>query len=353
MTRENGSAGVGVGTIGSPAGGDRLPAGLGGSGHVASIDLGGTKILAAVFAPDGTIAGRAKKSTGKNRRYAAVVDRMAECVREAAAAAGVPASQLRAVGTGAPGPVELDTGVVKLAPNLDWENVPLRDELQNRLSIPAAVDNDVRVAVLAEHRVGAGRGVANMLGVWPGTGIGGGLVLNGQIYTGADNLAGEIGHMTIEAGGPKCGCGGRGHLEALASRTAIVRDIARAVKKGDKTILTKIAGRDVSGATSGDLAKAVAKGDKLVLKVVSRAAQYLALGIASAVNLLNPELVVLGGGVVEGLGDPFVAQIEAHLRQQPLLTSTGPVRLARSELGDDAGITGAALLARHLAAMRT
>src|SRR6266542_1855270 len=121
-----------------------------GDGYVAAIDLGGTKILAAVFGPDGEIAARAKKSTGKDHRYAAVIDRMAECVREAAAGAGVPASQLRAVGMGAPGPVDVETGLVKLAPNLDWENVPLRTELQNRLGIPAAIDNDVRVAVLAE-----------------------------------------------------------------------------------------------------------------------------------------------------------------------------------------------------------
>src|SRR5207302_2910156 len=132
-----------------------------GAGHVAAIDLGGTKILAAIFGPDGAVAGRAKKSTGKDHAYEAIVERMAECVREAAAAAGVPVSQLRAVGVGAPGPVDLDSGVIKLAPNLDWENVPLRTELQSRLGIPAAVDNDVRVAVLAEHAAGAGRGVAN------------------------------------------------------------------------------------------------------------------------------------------------------------------------------------------------
>jgi glucokinase len=317
---------------------------------VAAIDLGGTKILAAVFGPDGEIAGRAKKSTGKDHRPDAVVERMVECVREAAAAAGVPASHLRGVGVGAPGPVDVADGVIRLAPNLGWENVPLRDALARSLSIPAAVDNDVRVAVLAEHGVGAGRGVANMIGVWPGTGVGGGLVLDGRIYTGANSLAGEIGHITIEAGGPRCGCGGRGHLEAIASRTGIVREIARRVKKGEKTILTKFAGKNLADATSGDLAKALAKGDKLVTDVLDRAAQALGIGIASVANLLNPELVVMGGGVVEALGDPFVAQIERYVHEQPLRTSTGTLRLVKSELGDDAGITGAALLARRLAA---
>src|SRR6266542_5578393 len=194
-----------------------------GDGYVAAVDLGGTKILAAVFGPDGQIAARAKKATGKDHAPSAVIDRIAGCVRDAAADAGVAAMELRAVGLGAPGVCDVDAGVVKSAPNLDWIDVPLRAELQDRLSVPVALNNDVRVAVIAEHAVGAGRGVANMIGVWPGTGLGGGLILGGHLYTGTAGMAGEIGHTTVLAGGPKCGCGGRGHLEALASRTGIVR----------------------------------------------------------------------------------------------------------------------------------
>ena len=324
--------------------------GTAGDGYVAAIDLGGTKILAAIFAPDGRIASRAKMSTGKDRDPEAVIDRMAECVREAAAQAGVPAAALRAAGCGAPGPTNPHDGIVILAPNLGWQDVSLRQALQERLAIPVSIDNDVRVAARAEHGAGAGRGVRHMLAVWPGTGIGGGLVLDGEVYTGANNLAGEIGHIVVETDGPKCGCGGRGHLEAIASRTGIVKEIARQAKKGEKTVLSKYAGKDLTSATSGDLAKAVRKGDKLVTRVVDRAAKYLALGIASVANLLNPELVVLGGGVVEGLGDPFVERIAALVREQPLRTSAGAVRIVRSFFGDDAGITGACLLARRAAA---
>ena len=324
--------------------------GAAGSGHVAAVDLGGTKILAAVFGPDGQIAARAKKATGKDHTPAAVIDRIAACVREAALSAGVPARELRAVGVGAPGVCDVEAGIVKIAPNLDWIDVPLKTELQNRLAVPATVNNDVRVAVIAEHAVGAGRGVANMIGVWPGTGLGGGLILDGRLYTGTAGLAGEIGHTTVLAGGPKCGCGGRGHLEALASRTGIVREIARRVKKGDKTLLTKYAGKDVTTATSGDLAKAWAKGDRLVTKVLDQAAQYLAVGIASLANLLNPDLVVLGGGVTEALGDRFIDRVAALVKKQPLSTSTGSVRIVRAALGDDAGITGAAIIARRLLA---
>ena len=161
-------------------------------------------------------------------------------------------------------------------------------------------------------------------------------------------MAGAIGHTTVKAGGPKCGCGGRGHLEALCSRTAIVKELAKHVKRGDKTELTKIAGKDVTKATSGDLRKAVQREDKVVMKVLERTAKYLALGIASAANLLNPELVVLGGGVIEALGEPFVARIRELTREQPLEAVTRDLRVEPSLLGDDAGITGAALLVRRL-----
>src|SRR5262249_25779087 len=158
----------------------------------------------------------------------------------------------------------------------------------------------------------------------------------------------EIGHITVDAGGPKCGCGGRGHLESLASRTGIAREIARRVKKGDRTLLTKYAGKDITTATSGDIAKALAKGDKLVAKVPARAAGSLAIGTASLANLLTPELVVLGGGVVEALGEPYVERVASLVKEQPLATSTGTLRIVRSALGDDAGITGAAIIARRV-----
>lgn len=324
------------------------PSALAGEGYVGAVDLGGTKILAAVFAPDGTIAGRAKKATGRDHSLETVADRMADCVREAARSARVDAAQLRAVGVGAPGTIEAATGVVLTAPNLDWENVPLKAELEARLGVPVDVDNDVRVAVIAEHAAGAGKGVQNMVGIWPGTGVGGGVVLNGQLFRGTNGLAGEIGHITVKAGGPRCSCGGRGHLEALASRTAIVREIAKAAKRGTATRLAQIVRGDLTTATSGDLAKAWGRGDKVVSRVLDRAARHLAHGIASVANLLNPELVVLGGGVVEALGDRFVEQIAQEVRKLPLHESTRSIRIVRAAFGDDAGISGAAIIARRL-----
>jgi len=320
---------------------------LAGSGHIAAIDLGGTKILAAIFSPDGVVVSRAKKMTRAERGPEAVVNRMAATVREAALDAGIDPAELKGIGVGAPGPIDVQAGVVRVAPNLGWEQFPLTEQLRERLGLPVFLGNDVSVAVRAEHQVGAGRGTRTMVGIWPGTGVGGGIVVDGVLYSGMAGLAGEIGHMTIKAGGRKCGCGGRGHLEALCSRTAIVKDIARQVKRGAKTELTKIAGDDVGAATSGDLAKARERGDKVVIKALDRAAAYLALGVAGVANLLNPELVVLGGGVVEALGDPFVDYVTELVRKQPLHAATGDLRIAKSELGDDAGISGAALLVRQ------
>jgi glucokinase len=324
---------------------------LAGKGYVVGVDLGGTKILAAVFGPDGRDVGRAKKKSGARGREAGpVIDRIAECVREAAATAGVDVSNLAAIGIGAPGPVVHDTGVVAVAVNLGWKDVPLRDELERRLGRPVVVDNDVRLAVLAEYVAGAGRGTTSLIGVWPGTGIGGGVIVDGKIVSGASNSAGEIGHMTIKAGGPLCACGARGHLEALASRSAIVRWLAREVEGGEKTVLTELVGQDLSKTTSGDLAEALQQGDKLAGLAVERSAKYLSIGIASLANVLNPDVVVLGGGLVQALGAPFVEKISQRLEGRPLVAATGAVRIVQSALGDDAGIIGAAFVARRLAA---
>jgi glucokinase len=323
---------------------------LAGDGYVAAVDLGGTKILAAIVTPSGEIVARTKRSTGKNHSPAAVLDRIADCVRRAATEAGVDASELRGVGIGAPGPVDAANGVLRTAPNLEgWSDVPVAGELSRRLVVPVGLDNDVRVAVIAEAAAGAGRGVRNWVALWPGTGVGGGLVIDGNVVTGSSGVAGELGHMTIKAGGARCGCGGRGHLEALASRSAIVRWIARRVERGDRTILSK-KGDDLLDTKSDDLADAYRSGDKLVVKAIQRGADFMAIGIANVANAVNPELVVLGGGLVEAFGDDYVRLVEKNVRKYPLAAATANLRVVASQLGDDAGITGAALVGRRAAA---
>lgn len=322
---------------------------LAGTGYVVGIDLGGTKVLAAIFSPDGTIISRAKVVTGRTGGLD-VVDRMTAAVSEAAKVVGLDLSQIVAVGTGVPAPVNPVTGVVHMTPNIaGWEDMPLKQELGGRLGgIRVAVDNDVRVAVIAEHGAGAGVGTRNMVGIWPGTGVGGGLILDGRIYTGSSSYAGEIGHITIKEGGAPCGCGGRGHLEAYCSRTAIVKQLEKLVRAGKETRLTRIVGRDVLRAKSSDLAEAANLGDAVVISVLDRTARYLAIGIASIANLLNPEMIVLGGGVIEALGDDFVENVIARVRTEPFRATTGPLKIVASALGDDAGITGAAIIARQM-----
>jgi glucokinase len=322
---------------------------LAGDGHVGTIDLGGTKIFAAVVGPNGRILERATELIGDEHQPAVVVDRMVRALTDAARSSGVTLEQLKAVGVCAPSPVVYESGVVVHAPNLGWHNFPLKFELARRITAPVAVENDVRAAVIGEQAAGAGRGVANWVGLWPGTGIGGGVVLNGELWRGASNSAGEFGHMTIVADGPMCGCGARGHLEAVASRTGICNELVRRVEAGDTTMLTDTVGPDLHHVSGADLGTAWRAGDRLVGQVVEQAAEYLAIGIASIANCINPELVVLGGGVVEGLGDDLLTLIAEKLRGHPMVAATDFVRLVRCQLGDDAGLVGSALLARRLA----
>ena len=204
------------------------------------------------------------------------------------------------------------------------------------------------MGTLGESVLGAGKDVQNLVGIFVGTGIGGGVILDGKLLHGASKTAGEVGHMIIKADGPKCGCGNRGCLEAVASRTAIARQLRKAIlKKKKKSILLKLNGGSLKQIRSGALAKAVDRGDKLVLKVMRRATKYLGISVASIVHLLNPEMVVLGGGVVEAIGDDFVEDIRRVAMKYALPNTMNGVKVVPAELGDNAGIIGAAVLARQ------
>ena len=225
-------------------------------GTVIGIDLGGTKVLTAVVAPDGRILSRDKMSSRGTSGYEELLARIADSARSAAAAAGVALDAVAAVGIGVPGTVDQDAGVVRIAPNLDWRDVPVGSTLTELLGLPVIVDNDVNVAALAEHRLGVGKELPSLLGVFIGTGIGGGFALDGGLHRGVHQAAAEIGHMVIKAGGPRCPCGRRGCMEALGSRTSITREIARRVAAGKSSKLVKLSGGDVRNAKGGALRKA-------------------------------------------------------------------------------------------------
>ena len=209
------------------------------------------------------------------------------------------------------------------------------------------MENDVRVGGYAEFRLGAGRGYRDIVAAFVGTGIGGCVIQGGEMVTGATGNAGEIGHIIVKAGGPRCGCGARGCLEALASKTAIGRRVQKAVRKGLPTILGDKMARKGGRLKSGDLAEAVATKDIIALKEVHRAAHYLGLGLGSLINVLGPEIVIVGGGVAGALGPPYIDLVRTAARSQALTDPEGLVRIERAALGDDAGILGAALLARE------
>jgi glucokinase len=321
---------------------------LAGPGFVAGVDFGSTKLLAAVFAPDGRMVGRAKmKTRARELPVAEVLDRVARCAAAAAHQAGATTSNLTATAVGAPGPIDPRTGVLFAGPNLGWGETPLRGELERRLGCPVLLDNDGRLAVEGEAALGAGRNARHWLAIWLGTGVGGGLVLDGRRYTGSAGMAGEIGHVTVDRKGPRCQCGGQGHLDTTAGRVGIVTRIAEAVERGARTALTEIAGKTLAKATSGDLAEAWARGDRVVDREIRRAAESLAAAIGAFATLLNPELVVLGGGVTEALGERFLELVRERTEGEGMGWATADLRIVASELGDDAGVVGAALRARR------
>ena len=317
------------------------------STNVIGVDMGGTKILSAVIDSEGNILSTAKVPTKADRGPSIVIDRIAESIQRAVDKSGVVASSIQAVGIGAPGPLDPATGVVIFAPNLRWKDVRLKEELEARVNIPTFVDNDVNVGTLGEHVFGAGKGFQNVVGIFVGTGIGGGIILQGELFHGASKTAGEIGHIIVKAGGPRCGCGARGCLEALASRTAMAKQFQKAIKKGQKSVISELTDGDLKTVRSGVLAKAIRLNDKLTLKVIKKATKYLGIGIGSIVNFLNPEMIILGGGVVEALDDTFLNDIRAAAKKYSLPNTLNGVQIVPAKLGDNSGILGAAALARQ------
>jgi glucokinase len=303
------------------------------------IDLGGTKIYAVIFDGTGVLA-EAKRKTPTQGGPLAVVDAMAAVVHDLG-----PSSDLGGIGVGAPGVIDPEDGTVRQAPNLPgWmEPFGVADALSAALGgVPVVLDNDVNVGTLAEHRLGAGQGADNVLGVFAGTGVGAGVILDGRLRHGPTGGAGEIGHMIVRRGGRLCGCGGRGHLEAYAGRAAMERRARDLERKGRDTVLVDLApGRRM---TSGVFVKALSAGDAVATELIDDAVGALGVAIASAVSLLDIPLVVVGGGLADRLGPVFVRRVE-----QACVTDVFPrnpeLRIVPAALGDRGGSIGAALMA--------
>ena len=320
--------------------------------YTLGVDLGGTKVLASVVNEAGEVIARSKKRTKPERGAAAVIERIAKSARSAVEESGVDYADIKGVGVCAPGMINRETGVVLLAPNLDgWENVPLKMSLERLLEKPVCIDNDVNLGTWGEYVKGAGRGAKVLLGVFVGTGIGGGIIINGDIYGGANNAAGEFGHMRIVNKGPECGCGLTGHWEALAGRLAIANDIKNRVAKSDGSKKThpiyKATDGNLDAIRSGAIAEALGNGGKVTTKAVKKACEYLGINLANLIHCLDPDKIVLGGGVTEALGANFVYEVVRQTKKNTIPVLFKNVEILPAELGDDAGIVGAALYARR------
>ena len=309
------------------------------------IDLGGTKIEAVVVDDESQVLGSSRRETPRTGGPKDVVRELAAGLREAAKAAGVEAAELAGVGVGSPGEVDRDAGTVARAGNLpDWADAfPLAAALGKELGVRVALGNDVRVAVEAERQLGAGRTYRSFLGVWWGTGIGGAVVIDGKLWLGRGS-AGELGHIVVRMDGAPCPCGRKGCLEAYAGRAAMERRARRAEAKGAKTDLFELMRKNKRDRlTSGVWAAALVRGDQLATRLIDRAVAALGAGVASAINLLDLEAVVIGGGLGTRFGVPGAERI-ADAMQPHLFVPDRPPAVVLSELDDAGGALGAALL---------
>ena len=312
----------------------------------AGVDLGGTKIQVVVVDEQFTVVGEERVPTPTYGGPPDVADAIAEAVRLAASAAETEPSELASIGVGSPGDVDDANGIVTTARNLPgWEGAfPLGETLTDALGPPVSLGNDVNVATMAEATLGAGQPYRSLLGVFWGTGVGGGIVLDGKLWLGRD-AAGEIGHMVVKVGGAKCPCGRHGCMEAYAGRGAMEARARELVKKGEQTDLFAIMEkRGRERLTSGIWARALVRQDPLAVRLVDRAIEALGAGVASAVNLLDVEAVILGGGLGVRLGDPYRKRLE-HAMAPHVFFDHRPPPVLLAQLGDLGGAIGAALLA--------
>ena len=316
---------------------------------IVGIDMGGTSLRALVVNSHNEILAVEKEPTNVTHKPDALIRDLAAMVEDVVRAAGLRKSQLRAVSIGAPGAVDPEHGMVYHAPNLGWDAVPLGATLGKLLHVPVFAENDVNAGVVGEHALGAGRGAKELVGIFVGTGIGGGIISKGQLYLGSRGAAAEVGHMIVQVDGPLCGCGNHGCIEALASRTAMERDVREAIRGGEKSCVLKLMEeRGKDRMTSSIIQRALKKNDPVMRKVVKRAQYYLGMLVASVVNMLDPECVVIGGGIAERLGEYYIAPIRKTAYENFLRRHDAErVKVVCGTLGDNAGALGAVVLARR------
>ncbi|HHS13978.1 MAG TPA: ROK family protein [bacterium] len=307
----------------------------------AGLDLGGTNIKAGLIAAAGPVQNETQMPVRLNLGVDSVLDQMAEAIQDLLR--NNKSCRLAGAGVGAAGLVDVSRGVLWNAPNLPgWIEVPVACGLEKRLGVPVAMDNDANAAALGEYAFGAGRGARNMLMVTLGTGVGGGLILDGRLFHGSADSAGEIGHTIIQTDGPLCGCGRRGCVEAFAGGNALVRNFRELLAQGHDSILKGLPEKKI---TPRDIGEAADQGDEPARRVLAKAGKYLGIAIGNAVNLLNLDRVVIGGGVANA-GEWILSPAREALNRTALTVPARSVRIVSAQMGEKAGWIGAAYLAQ-------
>jgi glucokinase len=311
---------------------------------VLGIDIGGTNLVVGSVAEDGSVLhAMQSEPTHAEDGATAVLDRLVALAERAIAQTRreIPGAKIIGVGAGAPGPLDTKSGIVLLTPNLGWVNMPLRQIIRDRLGLPATLDNDANCAVLGEWWVGAARGARHAIGITIGTGIGGGLVLDGKLYHGASDVAGEVGHATIDTEGRRCKCGNYGCLEAYASGPNIALRAVEELEVGAVSALRGMVGGDLKKITAQTVYEAAHQGDELALEVVNDTAKFLGVGLANLLNVFNPEVVVVCGGVTLA-GDHLFVPLRREVARRAFKPAVQACRIVPGELINTAGVYGAA-----------
>jgi len=308
---------------------------------ILGVDLGGTKIATALATAQGEILARGRRPTPAQAGPDAVIKSICATIDKTLSAKRVEPSQLLGIGIAAAGIIDSDKGKVISSPNLPgWHEVPLRDAVEQRFGIPVYLGNDATLAALGEWCFGLKKGIANLIYITVSTGIGGGIIADGKLYTGVCGVAGEIGHMTIDVKGPKCNCGNIGCWETLASGTALAREAVKQITEGAKTSIIELVNGDISKIDAKVVDLAAKQGDELAKELISRLGYYLGVGLVNLVNIFNPELILIGGGVAK-TGDLLLQRAIKVVKERAFSTPANAVKIKPALLGDDSGILGA------------
>ncbi|MFZ2323116.1 MAG: ROK family protein [Ignavibacteriaceae bacterium] len=320
--------------------------------YIISVDMGGTKILGSIINSKNGIIARLKKPTNITTGTKTYVKDIAEIVLKLAQNSKLKKENIAAVCLGVPGSVNPHTGIIGLAPNLGLKNFNMKSKLEKLIPYPVLIENDVNLGALGIKNYGIGKSSNNMLAVFIGTGIGGGIIIDGKIYRGKNFVAGEIGHMLVQKDGPKCGCGRNGCFEAIASRTAMVNNIITDIKKGKKKSVLSGLVKSNLRIKSGALREAIDAGDKVVIKRITETCVTIGDVLASVTNLMNFDMIVLGGGVIEALESFILPIIKKEFQNHVLDDSAKGIKIVASKLGDDVAIYGGIALAEEFLGVR-